>query len=227
MQKQEEGEAAALDRLIADLVRASCKVSRHQARWESDEQARSEERAARAALCEALERQAPAAATDAEPVAASEPTAEWIRTRDEGEELVDVAGVGRFHLERMSANNWWLVLEAEGRRVDVWLRAGGRISATFESEEAVNGESNSTNDAAEVGSPGLEGSITIEPGDSLPLVPRHLFKAFADVTVTSRLGVDVDLVAVGGSYARGNENNRHEPDGTFYFGDGAVRATRW
>ena len=40
----------------------------------------------------------------------------------------------------------------------------------------------------------------------------------------SRAGfsVDLDLVASGGSYARGNENNLHEPDGTYYLGDGTV-----
>jgi hypothetical protein len=36
------------------------------------------------------------------------------------------------------------------------------------------------------------------------------------------LSVDLDLVARGSSYARGNENNRHEPDGTSYLGEGAV-----
>ena len=36
------------------------------------------------------------------------------------------------------------------------------LRATFESDETVNGESNSTNDAAEEGEPGLEGAIEIE-----------------------------------------------------------------
>jgi outer membrane receptor protein involved in Fe transport len=94
------------------------------------------------------------------------------------------------------------------------------LSATFESEEMVNGEGNSTNDAALDGEPGQEGSIAIAPGDRIPLMPRHQFKAFADVAVTSRLSVDVGLVAMSGSYARGNENNAHEPDGTYYLGPG-------
>jgi outer membrane receptor protein involved in Fe transport len=96
------------------------------------------------------------------------------------------------------------------------------LRATFESEETVNGESNSTNDAAEEGEPGLEGVIEIEPGDRLPFIPQHLLKVFGDVQVTKRLSVDLDLVASGGSFARGNENNRHEPDGTYYLGEGAV-----
>jgi outer membrane receptor protein involved in Fe transport len=90
------------------------------------------------------------------------------------------------------------------------------LRATFESPETLNGESNSTNDEG----PGLEGTIDVEPGDRLPLVPAHLFKAYADIAVTRRLDVDFDLLAVGPSYARGNENNQHEPDGVYYLGEG-------
>ena len=95
------------------------------------------------------------------------------------------------------------------------------LSATYESEETVNGESNSSNDEAEEGEPGLEGNIHIVPGDRLPLVPQHMFKAYADVEIGPRLSVGVDLLAVSGSLARGNENSRHEADGTYYLGDGS------
>lgn len=94
------------------------------------------------------------------------------------------------------------------------------LDATFESEETVNGEGNSSNDQAEDGEPGLEGVIEIEPGDRMPLVPRHMFKAYANARITSAFTVDVDLVAASGSFARGNENNLHEPDGTYYLGAG-------
>jgi outer membrane receptor protein involved in Fe transport len=96
------------------------------------------------------------------------------------------------------------------------------LRATFESGETVNGESNSSNDEAEEGEPGLEGNIEIEPGDRLPFTPEHLFKAFADVQIIPRLSLDLNLIAAGGSYARGNENNEHEPDGTYYLGEGFV-----
>jgi len=56
----------------------------------------------------------------------------------------------------------------------------------------------------------------------MPLVPRHLFKAFADADLTSRLSANVDLVAVSGAFARGNENNRHEPLEPYYIGPGAT-----
>lgn len=85
------------------------------------------------------------------------------------------------------------------------------LSATFESEEAVNGESNSTNDTAEAGERGLEGVIEITPGDRLPFIPNHLMKIFGDVQVMRRLSVDLDLVASSGSYARGNETTCTNP----------------
>jgi outer membrane receptor protein involved in Fe transport len=96
------------------------------------------------------------------------------------------------------------------------------LDATFQSQEQVNGAGNSTNDAAEDGIPGVEGTIEIEPGNRIPLTPRHLFKAWADIEVTSKLLVDLGLVAVSSSYGRGNENNLHQPDGTYYLGPGTA-----
>ena len=96
------------------------------------------------------------------------------------------------------------------------------LDATYQSAETVSGSGNSTNDAALAGAKGLDGAIQIKPGDRIPLIPRHLLKAFADVQATSRLSLDVDLVAVSSSYARGNENNLHQPDGTYYLGPGTA-----
>jgi outer membrane receptor protein involved in Fe transport len=47
-----------------------------------------------------------------------------------------------------------------------------------------------------------------------------VLKAWADVEITRALTLDIGLVAVSSSYARGNENNRHEPDGVYYLGEG-------
>ena len=58
------------------------------------------------------------------------------------------------------------------------------------------------------------------PGDWMPFIPRHMIKVFTDVRVTNGLSVDVDVVGVSSSYARGNENNLHEPDGTYYLNEG-------
>jgi outer membrane receptor protein involved in Fe transport len=94
------------------------------------------------------------------------------------------------------------------------------LDATYQSPETVNGAGNSSNSAAAAGLKGLEGEIQIAPGDRIPLTPRHMFKAFADLSATRKLNVDLSLLAVSSSYARGNENNRHQADGTYYLGPG-------
>ncbi len=47
-----------------------------------------------------------------------------------------------------------------------------------------------------------------------------MLKTYADVQVTSKLSVDAGMVALSSSYARGNENNLHQPDGVYYLGPG-------
>jgi outer membrane receptor protein involved in Fe transport len=98
------------------------------------------------------------------------------------------------------------------------------LDATFQSAETVDGTGNSTNDAALAGGAGLAGTIDIEAGDHIPLIPRHLLKAYVDLQITAKLSLDVDLMASSGVYARGNENNRHQPDGTTYLGPGTTTA---
>jgi outer membrane receptor protein involved in Fe transport len=94
------------------------------------------------------------------------------------------------------------------------------LDATYQSAETVNGTSNSANDAARDGAKGLDGAIAVAEGDRIPLIPRHMLKASADLDVTSALSLDVNLVAVSRSFARGNENNQHQPDGVYYLGPG-------
>ncbi len=112
-------------------------------------------------------------------------------------------------------------LGASGRLKRVRLGAGYTfLAATYQSEETVSGAGNSTNDLARAGTKGLEGTITIEPGNAMPMIPRHTMKAFADVDLTRLLSVDLDIVGASGSFARGNENNQHQPDGVVYLGPG-------
>jgi outer membrane receptor protein involved in Fe transport len=94
------------------------------------------------------------------------------------------------------------------------------VSATYQSPETVDGSSNSTNDSASGGSPGMDGVIQIRPGDRIPLIPQHLLKAFADFQATKKLSLDLDFVAVSRSFARGNEDNQSQPDGVYYLGPG-------
>ena len=113
----------------------------------------------------------------------------------------------------------------QGLKVDVngqyWRFSLGSsytfLDATFRSPEVVDGSSNSFNDAA---AKGLEGLIEIDPGAQIPLIPRHIFKAYVDLHATSRFTVDLGVLALSGSFARGNENNLHQPDGVYYLGSG-------
>lgn len=91
------------------------------------------------------------------------------------------------------------------------------LDATYRTPLTVNGGSNSSNDAA---APGFEGEIDVRTGDRLPLLPRHLFKAQASFDAASWLTLRGELVAASGVYARGNENNLHRADGTYYLGSG-------
>lgn len=94
------------------------------------------------------------------------------------------------------------------------------LDATFQSEEEVNGTGNSTNEEAVDGTPGTEGTIEISPGNRIPLTPRHMVKAYADVQLTPKFVVDLGMVGISRSFARGNENNQHKPDGRYYLSEG-------
>ncbi len=94
------------------------------------------------------------------------------------------------------------------------------LDATFRSAELVDGSSNSSNDAAAGGAPGVGGTIAVRPGDRLPLVPRQMFKLFADLALGDPWSLGADLSAISASLARGNENGQHQPDGVYYLGPG-------
>jgi len=94
------------------------------------------------------------------------------------------------------------------------------LNATFQSSQVVNGGANSTND----GGPGMDGNITISPGDRIPQTPQHMLKVFADYKPFSKLTIDLNVIASSGSFARGNENNLHKPDGVYYLGSGSSPA---
>ncbi|HML17952.1 MAG TPA: TonB-dependent receptor [Bryobacteraceae bacterium] len=95
------------------------------------------------------------------------------------------------------------------------LTLGGgynRLNATYQSAEVINGGDNSSADAS--------GNIAIQPGDRIPLIPQNMLKAYGDFDVTRKISLDLDFVAAGRSFARGNENNQDQPDGVYYLGPG-------
>ena len=91
------------------------------------------------------------------------------------------------------------------------------LDATYQSAETINGGSNSHNDGP---APGFDGNIAVVAGDRIPLIPRQLAKAYVDWQVTPQLALELDLQASSSSYAVGNENNKHAPDGVYYLGPG-------
>lgn len=56
----------------------------------------------------------------------------------------------------------------------------------------------------------------IVAGNRIPRIPRHIGQAFAKIDATSKLWIEVGLIALSSAFARGNENNLHQPDGTIY-----------
>ena len=99
------------------------------------------------------------------------------------------------------------------------LTLGGNytfLDATYQSSQTVDGGSNSAND----GGLGVDGDITVQPGDHIPQIPQNIFKAYAEYQPTSKISIDLDFQAVGRSFARGNENNLDQPDGIYYLGPG-------
>ena len=91
------------------------------------------------------------------------------------------------------------------------------LDATYRSAETVDGSANSSNEGA---GPGFDGEIDIRPGDRIPLIPRHVFKAGIAGDPVRWLTLSADLVASAGVIARGNENGAHQADGVYYLGAG-------
>lgn len=132
----------------------------------------------------------------------------------------DVSGFGYFKNFGRTRRQG-LEVGIDGRVARVALAASyAFLDATYRSAEVVGGAGNSTNESG----PGLDGVITVRPGDHIPLTPRHVLKASARWEANDRISLEGDVQAVGGVYARGNENNRHQPDGVYYLGAGRTAA---
>ncbi len=94
------------------------------------------------------------------------------------------------------------------------------LSATYQSVETLDGSANNTNSVALLGYPGLDGNITVHPGNRIPVIPKHTGKAYAIWQATHKLMFEMNEVIASSSYARGNENNAYTADGVYYVGPG-------
>lgn len=88
------------------------------------------------------------------------------------------------------------------------------LKATYQSAEDFGGAANSSNS----GTPGY--TIHVTGGDTIPLTPKHILKLHADYAWSEAWNTGLGMTAFSGMYARGNENNRHTPDGDEYLGSG-------
>lgn len=91
-----------------------------------------------------------------------------------------------------------------------WSAAYTRLEATFEDSATVVNLSNSTASKTQ----GELNEFDIEPGDTIPGIPEDSLRLGLSFDVTPRFNLGLNVVAQSYVYARGNENNDHEPGGT-------------
>ncbi|HZR33932.1 MAG TPA: TonB-dependent receptor [Nevskia sp.] len=83
-----------------------------------------------------------------------------------------------------------------------WHLAYSFVDASYRSPFEINAVANSSADA--------DGNITIQPGDRIPLIPRHTGRLVLDYAATEKWNVGANLILSSGSYLRGNENNANQ-----------------
>ncbi|MFZ6654512.1 TonB-dependent receptor [Undibacterium sp. TJN19] len=88
------------------------------------------------------------------------------------------------------------------------------MKATYQSSDLLGSQNNSAADAG--------GNIRVQPGDRLPLIPQQIFKAHFNYEFDAGLSAGLELLAIGQSFVRGNENNAHLADGKTSFGSGRI-----
>jgi outer membrane receptor protein involved in Fe transport len=99
-----------------------------------------------------------------------------------------------------------------------WHLTYSFVDATYQSDFAVNSESNSTADA--------DGNISVRPGDRIPLIPKHTGRLVLDYEFNPAWDIGGNVIAASGSYLHGDENNANRTGGTN--GEGAyVAGSGW
>lgn len=101
-----------------------------------------------------------------------------------------------------------------------WSASYSYLRATYRSSACIVSEANSTAETS-ANCTG-DDEIEVRPGDSIPGMPRHSVKLAADWQALPGLSVGAQLRAYSGQYVRGNENNRHQPDGVDFNGAGRI-----
>jgi outer membrane receptor protein involved in Fe transport len=87
-----------------------------------------------------------------------------------------------------------------------WHLTYSFVDATFQSNFAVSAASNSSADA--------NGNILVQPGDRIPLIPKHTGRLVLDYDLTPQWNIGGNVIAASGSYLHGDENNANQAGGT-------------
>ncbi|MGH8140108.1 MAG: TonB-dependent receptor [Steroidobacteraceae bacterium] len=95
-----------------------------------------------------------------------------------------------------------------------WRMTYSFVDATYRSNFEVTAQSNSTADE--------HGNIQVDPGDRIPLIPRHTGRLRLDYALTPRWDVGGSLILSSGSFLHGDENNANQPDGGTILGSGRI-----
>jgi outer membrane receptor protein involved in Fe transport len=74
------------------------------------------------------------------------------------------------------------------------------LNATYQSNERLGSEMNSSAE---------NGAIEVRPGDRMPSIPRKILKAAGAYQWSPSLSAGLQVIAIGSSFVRGNENNQH------------------
>ncbi|MES2040989.1 MAG: TonB-dependent receptor [Pseudomonadota bacterium] len=88
------------------------------------------------------------------------------------------------------------------------------MKASYQSADVLVSQNNSLANAS--------ANISVKPGDLIPLIPQQIFKAHANYELNAQTSASIEVLAVGKSFVRGNENNAHAPDGLTNFGSGSI-----
>lgn len=130
-----------------------------------------------------------------------------FRTRNSDDIIFISAGpiVGTGYFDNVGdTERWGVEANINGEIGPVsWYASYTYVKATFETALSIQAPDNPFSDE--------EGEIAVEPGDRIPGVPLHSFKAGADVAVTDAFTVGAELIASSSRYLRGDEANLDDP----------------
>jgi len=82
------------------------------------------------------------------------------------------------------------------------------VDATYQSEGTILSANNS---ARGFGGVTADDEIRVRPGDRIPGIPRHQLRLNFNYRFTDAWSAGANVIAMSGNFARGNENNQHQP----------------